>query len=179
MGCCCLLKSTPVCWNCLAHPDNLLLLELPSIVNNLLLLWMILLYLTKQFMCKSHKHLSGLQWCPRSTEVGVRVRVRVREESRIYFENTGFEWTEMGIYPGRDSREPCTRILSNMHTQQQFDVTNLPVFVGGGNQRLLMKPMQTWGERVKLCTDSNLNSGSNWRPWSCEAATLSTTFRPE
>lgn len=41
-----------------------------------------------------------------------------------------------------------------------------------GKKQQQRKPMQEQGEHMKCHSDSNLSSGLNWRPRSCEAATL-------
>ncbi|MCI4381584.1 hypothetical protein PGIGA_G00253690 [Pangasianodon gigas] len=42
-----------------------------------------------------------------------------------------------------------------------------------GNRRTPRQPIWTWGEHVKLHTDSNLSSELNQGPWSCEACPTS------
>ncbi|MCI4381488.1 hypothetical protein PGIGA_G00252450, partial [Pangasianodon gigas] len=64
---------------------------------------------------------------------------------------------------------------SHIHGDTEQPVQVLSCFWEvGGNRRTLRKSMRTLREHANLHTDSNLSSGLNQEPWSCEVPMLPT-----
>lgn len=59
-------------------------------------------------------------------------------------------------------------IYIHIHIKGQFKLARPPIC------KFLLSGRKPQGEHVKLHTDSNLRSGSNWWPWSCEVITQPT-----
>lgn len=119
------------------------------------------------FLCKNTNSLSlsALSWS------GLCL---IPSLSREHWEGVRREYTLFGkpVHHG----EPCTHI----HIfGGQFIVANLftGMFLGGGGkpENPEKNPTQTRGENVKLGTDSNLSSRSNYGSWSYEETVIPAT----